>query len=192
MTEKTFTVDRAARLRLAIFNLLFTVALALLIVLKFAPWNVPDSVVNVLTNVFQFCLPLALYEDVFMLARIFKVYLEKPTYQTIASTYGPFALRKAITRVYGHGYVYVIRDIDVTGFCKIGRSVNPPDRIGDFFVKLPFSIRVECVIETDDCYELEAALHTHYSAKHIRGEWFNLEANDIEYIKSLEPRASGG
>lgn len=83
------------------------------------------------------------------------------------------------------GYVYLIRDRDVTGYCKIGKSTNVRRRIGHFDTMLPFETDLLHIIETDDCTALEARLHRHFAEKRVRGEWFELDDNDIAAIKRL-------
>lgn len=82
------------------------------------------------------------------------------------------------------GYVYLIKS-QFDAYYKIGRAVNPEKRMRTFNVKLPFKVEFVCVIKTEDMYALETELHRRFKAKHIEGEWFALDAADVEYIKSL-------
>lgn len=77
------------------------------------------------------------------------------------------------------GYVYLVRDLDVTGYYKIGRTTRPSQRITHFDVKLPFNIGVVCLIPSDACADLEAQLHRKYRHRRINGEWFNLSDDDV-------------
>lgn len=81
------------------------------------------------------------------------------------------------------GYVYLLQS--PTGAYKIGRSAKPNDRLQTFKVALPFEVDYLCTIATEDMYGLESRLHSLYAHKRVNGEWFNLEADDIAYIKSL-------
>ena len=81
------------------------------------------------------------------------------------------------------GYVYLIQS--PTGKHKIGRTVNPADRMRTFTVKLPFEVAYVCVIATEDMYALERTLHRKFKNQRVNGEWFDLSADDIEYIKGL-------
>lgn len=82
-------------------------------------------------------------------------------------------------------YVYLIQDVSVTGYCKIGRTNLPAKRLYDFGVHLPMRLSVVHIIPTDNMVHLETYLHRIYANKRINGEWFALEPNDIEYIKTL-------
>jgi len=82
-----------------------------------------------------------------------------------------------------HGFVYLLRSD--TGYWKIGRTVNPASREKTFGVKLPFVVRFEHLIETNDMIALELRLHNHFSKKRVDGEWFDLSSEDTAYIKSL-------
>lgn len=81
------------------------------------------------------------------------------------------------------GYVYLLQS--PSGYYKIGRTSNPDDRIGTFHVKLPFEVEYIAVIQTDDMHELERQLHEQFAHRRVNGEWFNLSADDVEYIKRL-------
>lgn len=81
------------------------------------------------------------------------------------------------------GYVYLVQS--PTGAYKIGRTKNPDDRMRTFSVKLPFEVEYVALIPCDDMKWLEAELHNRYADKHVNGEWFNLDAADVETIRSL-------
>lgn len=76
-------------------------------------------------------------------------------------------------------YVYLIRDMDVTGLYKIGRTIKPLERIGRFEVHLPFNVGVVCILPTDNAARLETTLHRRYASKRRNGEWFNLTDDDV-------------
>lgn len=81
------------------------------------------------------------------------------------------------------GYVYLLQS--PTSAYKIGRTRDPNNRMRTFGVQLPFEVDFICVIKTGDMYELERRLHERYADKRIRGEWFALDSEDVEYIKGL-------
>lgn len=82
-----------------------------------------------------------------------------------------------------NGYVYLLKTDK--GFWKIGRSKTPDGRKKTFGVTLPFDVEFECLIKTSDMWLLESKLHAQYASKRIDGEWFKLDTDDVEYIKSL-------
>lgn len=82
------------------------------------------------------------------------------------------------------GFVYVLQS--PTGAYKIGRTKSPEDRLKTFSVKLPFEVEYTCLIKAEDMYSAEKRLHEKFSEKRINGEWFKLNENDIDYIKSLQ------
>ncbi len=82
------------------------------------------------------------------------------------------------------GHVYLLRSS--TGYYKIGRTKYPHDRLATFSVKLPFEVEYEHVILCSDMYKLERDLHNKFADKRVNGEWFELNADDVAYIKSLE------
>lgn len=80
-------------------------------------------------------------------------------------------------------WVYVIQDIQVTGFCKIGRTVTPKDRFSLFDVKLPFKWQFVALIPCPNSASLEREIHRSYKDQRINGEWFNLTAQDAAILK---------
>lgn len=82
------------------------------------------------------------------------------------------------------GYVYVITSSHGT---KIGISICPESRLFSIRVSVPFDIHLSVVIPTDNMLKMERSLHSKFADKHIRGEWFVLDNNDIEWLKSLVP-----
>lgn len=80
-------------------------------------------------------------------------------------------------------YVYIIQDITLTGWYKIGHTNNPMKRLVRFEVTLPINLNVVHIITCEDRRQLERLLHHKYADKRQRGEWFALSANDVEYLK---------
>lgn len=81
-------------------------------------------------------------------------------------------------------YVYLMVDT-TNNFHKIGISNNPRYREHTLQSDKP-TIELLCAKEYPSrviAEAFEAALHRVYSSKRIRGEWFNLDASDIEEIK---------
>ena len=72
---------------------------------------------------------------------------------------------------------YLMCDI-LRGFYKIGKSKSPLIRERTLQAEIP-TIELVHVIEND----MEKMLHEKFSKKRLRGEWFNLSKNDINYIK---------
>ena len=108
----------------------------------------------------------------------FMVYLILRTieYTPPSIAYVPF---EKLSR-FGRGqYVYVIRDIDVTGHYKIGRTTDIVRRLTDFNVKLPFQIGIVLIATCTDAVVLETKLHHHFAEKRVAGEWFSLVDEDV-------------
>lgn len=79
----------------------------------------------------------------------------------------------------GIGYVYVIQ---ADKFYKIGISKTPKRRIKQY-TEMPYEIK-EILFERINGYqELEYFLHNHFENKRIRGEWFSLNSDDLDFIK---------
>ena len=83
------------------------------------------------------------------------------------------------------GWVYLIKSD--TGHYKIGQTSNLHDRLRTFEVKLPFEITpIHAFFCHYDRLFCEKWLHEKFAAKRIRGEWFSLTNDDVEFIKSIQ------
>lgn len=82
----------------------------------------------------------------------------------------------------GSGYVYVIR---VRSRYKIGMSKDPDRRIKDLRTSCPDPLHMVHKLFSIDMKALEARLHKIFENNRLHGEWFELDANDIEYIRRL-------
>lgn len=82
------------------------------------------------------------------------------------------------------GYVYLLRS--ASGYWKIGKTVNPADRIKTFSVKLPFEVEYEHLISCEDYSRAETELHARFAPKRVNGEWFCLDEADVAWIKAIK------
>lgn len=80
------------------------------------------------------------------------------------------------------GYVYFLKE-DYAGRIKIGKTKDINQRLDTFNVKLPFNVQLLHVIESNNYHYTEKLFHILFQAKHINGEWFELNDNDIHWIK---------
>jgi hypothetical protein len=76
----------------------------------------------------------------------------------------------------GLGYVYLIKWGD---HFKIGRSDDPGRALKEIRAQLPTSASIIHVIETDDPVGIEAYWHNRFADRRLRGEWFDLSADNI-------------
>jgi len=79
------------------------------------------------------------------------------------------------------GYVYFLQ-ID-NKLTKIGRSINPKDRINQICSQIPFESKINYIIKTSDYIQLEMKFHELFKSKRKHGEWFKLITKDIVKIK---------
>ena len=75
--------------------------------------------------------------------------------------------------------VYVMIDKN-TGLYKIGRSVNPIKRERTLQSEKP---TVELLFHHEGVHADETSLHITFGHKRVRGEWFKLDADDLQYVK---------
>ena len=77
-------------------------------------------------------------------------------------------------------YVYFLLG---NGLYKIGKTTRQPEeRLKDYSPKLPFETELVKVIKTKNCTKLERELHRRFKAKHVRGEWYALTADDLAQL----------
>jgi len=81
------------------------------------------------------------------------------------------------------GYVYLIAGRD---YYKIGQTMYLEKRVKSISRTLPFDVTIVHKIKTNNRFKLEKEMHNEFSNKNVKGEWFDLNDNDIEYIKKLD------
>lgn len=84
---------------------------------------------------------------------------------------------------YTEGLVYLLKS-EEDNIYKIGVTTNINQRLPQIATKLPFKIKLEHKIKHNAIYQLEGFLHEKFNDKRLNGEWFRLDKNDVEYIKS--------
>jgi len=103
-----------------------------------------------------------------------------------ALPYQKKAAQRALTKVLPRsGYVYLVGNSEQPYF-KIGMSVNPDSRVCHFEPKLPFPVSIIHTTWTVDRYKGEAYLHRRFEEKRSNGEWFELDQDDISWIKAWD------
>ena len=83
------------------------------------------------------------------------------------------------------GYVYVIQDMSHSQQYKIGRTNHPASRLNRFGVELPIKTEVIAILRTDDALALERRLHQKFASSQTEGEWFALDAAQIDEIRRM-------
>jgi hypothetical protein len=87
------------------------------------------------------------------------------------------------------GYVYVIGN--GRGFYKIGQTNGPVHkRLSMLQIGSPDDLAITHVEPHANPAELERELHRQFSSKRKRGEWFELDQNDIATIAKGRPNAT--
>jgi len=84
------------------------------------------------------------------------------------------------------GCVYVIRAKD-TEYFKIGFSSTPgtADRIRSMQTGCPHELESVLELSTLHYRYIEKFLHVIFDSKRVRGEWFVLDKNDLETIRTI-------
>ena len=83
------------------------------------------------------------------------------------------------------GYVYLLY-CPWNGLYKIGRSKNTPLRHCELEKQSPVDISLIHSFYSDDAPNAEKILQDRNVSKRIKGEWFKLDANEIDEIVSLQ------
>jgi transposase-like protein len=77
--------------------------------------------------------------------------------------------------------VYLIQE-SWKGYCKIGITKNLVARIAAISSSCPQDIELLGYFESEHAYVHERKLHERFAHKHIKGEWFDLDEDDIHLI----------
>ncbi len=86
------------------------------------------------------------------------------------------------------GHVYIMRCED-NGYYKIGMTrSNPTLRLERLQKSVPLNITLVFSSPSDDPYLLEQKLHKSFQSKRVRGEWFALKDEDVDFIKRAVSR----
>ena len=80
------------------------------------------------------------------------------------------------------GYIYLLKSQNAY---KIGRSQSIEKRIYTIQNTTPFKIKLIFKKKVRDCFQMERKLHLKFKEKRIKGEWFQLNKEDIEEIKEM-------
>ncbi|MDR7074194.1 GIY-YIG nuclease family protein [Fictibacillus barbaricus] len=79
------------------------------------------------------------------------------------------------------GYVYFLKEVN-SGIVKIGKTKNLQNRITSLISMLPYKSELIHSILTPNYSNLESYFHNLYCKKKVKGEWFNLDLDDIHFI----------
>lgn len=80
------------------------------------------------------------------------------------------------------GSVYLIKAEN--GLCKIGKTKNIESRMSQF-KSFPVKWVLMHSFKTRNHHKAERKLHERFCNKRVNGEWFNLDEEDIDFIKSI-------
>lgn len=81
------------------------------------------------------------------------------------------------------GFVYVFYiDAGADRFYKIGIAKHPIQRKAQHQTSLPFALMIACCYFTPNAVGEERYLHAMFTEKRVRGEWFRLDAEDLDVI----------
>lgn len=89
--------------------------------------------------------------------------------------------KKVATKKVVGGHIYLIKADN--GLVKIGKTTDLKTRLDHFTAKLPYEVKLIHSIETNDHTKLERKLHDLFEHKRKRGEWFELNEKEIQYVK---------
>lgn len=81
------------------------------------------------------------------------------------------------------GYVYLITS-DI-GLTKIGRTEDIEKRFSQVDNASPCGVRLYHCQFVKDSVKLEQLLHKQFSLKRIKGEWFNLDKDDLSIAREI-------
>lgn len=83
------------------------------------------------------------------------------------------------------GFIYLLR-AEGEGVCKIGKTQSLGQRLRALAIQLPYEMRLEHSVRTDDVDAAERFFHTVFRHRRMNGEWFRLDAADVAFFKEYE------
>lgn len=87
------------------------------------------------------------------------------------------------------GWIYIVSG---AGLYKIGRTSTPrgaAGRLSSLQGASPAPLKLEMSFEVEFCYVTERRLHEHFrhkAAKNVGREWFALNSDDLEWLRTLD------
>ena len=66
---------------------------------------------------------------------------------------------------------------------KIGKSISVPKRESQLGIMLPYPIELVHCIHSPNMHNLERYIHSMFAEFHMRGEWFSLSREAVEWLK---------
>jgi hypothetical protein len=85
------------------------------------------------------------------------------------------------------GFIYVLFVKDSSGkkIYKIGFAKDVEGRINTIQTSLPFTLEIFCAFYSPRAFQIEWELHERFKECCVRGEWFHLNDNDLDFIAKL-------
>lgn len=77
------------------------------------------------------------------------------------------------------GYVYIIKQVGIDNYYKIGRTKDMKERLNNLSTGSPTGYEEVREYWVSDMYKVEEELHSIFKDKNVRGEWFTLSNQDI-------------
>lgn len=96
-----------------------------------------------------------------------------------------FRIGKSQKEEHSEGYIYVIKSNE---YYKIGRTLNPKQRIKKYITENPEKVKVILCKKVKDYIKTERSLHWIFGHKNYNREWFNLDKKDIKILKDYVER----
>lgn len=81
------------------------------------------------------------------------------------------------------GWLYVVQCSD---YYKIGKTNSVKNRFAQLQSSMPFALRLIHQSYHHDIVQTERNIHATFSDKRIRGEWFTLSAEDLEWFEGFD------
>lgn len=95
--------------------------------------------------------------------------------------------RERIVKLVLEGVVYPssVYLIQCNDLYKIGFSNQPKKRLEMLQIGSPYELRLIWEDKVYNYMQIEEGLHKKFENKRVRGEWFKLDKEDVDYILSL-------
>jgi len=93
--------------------------------------------------------------------------------------------RQKLTKNDRSGYIYFLSS---AGYVKIGKTKDLDGRMANLETCTPLEVKLLHFIKSENIDKDEMTFHRMFAIKRTKGEWFKLNENDIEKIRTIEER----
>ncbi len=109
---------------------------------------------------------------------------ERESESSRRATYEEDKKSKRLERRSSKGYIYLLSS--GMGQYKIGKASCLDKRVKTLGIQIPFNLELAHSIPVNDMDQAETYLHDRLAHCRLKGEWFALKSDEVDWIKSIQ------